>query len=186
MMPNQAAAAGAPIMHYLVSVFLILAAALSLGANASDFYPVTKGDREFLSEVVKAVTSKDTAWIADHVNYPLSVTTDKGKRLIRGKHEFSVILKRKLTDKVVAEIVEHSKRPLFKNWRGVMVGQGILWFTEYPSGSLPQSKYIVLAIGNFAFQPQSWANPQSGADRGQPSRSETNRTSAAATSGRSP
>ena len=46
----------------------------------------------------------------------------------------------------------HAKDPLFKNWRGVMLGDGILWFTECRKSDKDPWRYAILALGNFAFQ----------------------------------
>jgi hypothetical protein len=75
------------------------------------------------------------------------------------KEEFNANLisdpdkKRQLTDKVIAQIAADARRALFKNWQGLMVGDGIVWFTELgTSTSTPQPEYILLALGMFAFQ----------------------------------
>jgi hypothetical protein len=53
-------------MRRLLFIFLLLVADVSLHSNADDFDQVSKADTEFLSRVVKAVSGKDMAWVADH------------------------------------------------------------------------------------------------------------------------
>jgi hypothetical protein len=114
---------------------------------------ISDPDKKFLAEVLNKIRNKDTAWIARNINYPISVSTDKGKRIIRTKEDFEPVLRRQLTDKVIAQIAADARRALFKNWQGLMVGDGIVWFTELgTSTSTPQPEYILLALGMFAFQ----------------------------------
>jgi hypothetical protein len=149
-------------MLRLLLINMVLAASAAPCANADDLYKVSNADTAFLSRVVTAVSSKDTDWIANHMSYPLTVTTKGGKKLIKEKNAFSAILRDRLTDKLVAEIVADSKKPLFKNWQGVMAGDGILWFNDYQDGTPPSSQYVILAIGNFAYQPRLWVHPDHG------------------------
>ena len=133
-------------------LFCFLAILSALSSRGGDFYPITEADKKFLSQVVDAASRKDTAWIASHMNYPLYVFSEKGKRLVRNKDEFVPVLKRELTDKIAARIAAEAKKPLFKNWQGVMVGDGLVWLTELQSDEDSHPRYAILAIGLFAFQ----------------------------------
>jgi hypothetical protein len=43
-----------------------------------------------------------------------------------------------------------------------MVGNGILWFSEYSSDEQATWTYGIFAIGNFAFQPKDMFPPSAG------------------------
>jgi hypothetical protein len=137
------------LVTVLVSFFALT---LPHRLSALDFYPITSADKAFLSEVVDAIRRKDAAWIADRMAYPVSVVTGKARHVVNDKKEFTPILRRALTRKIRAKLKGDAKKPLFKNWRGVMVGDGILWYSQYSLDSGSTWTYFILAIGDFAFQ----------------------------------
>jgi hypothetical protein len=142
-------------MRLLVTLlFGLFALSLPSPANPSDFYTVTEADKKFLSEVVDSVGRKDAVWIADRMVYPISVVTTKGTRLVKKKEEFTKLASQELTDSIRAKIAEAAKKQSFKNCQGVMVGDGILWFSEYPPDGRNSGRYMISAIGHFAFQPK--------------------------------
>jgi hypothetical protein len=144
-----------PAMRAMLTVlFTLVALAITPDLFASDFYPITESDKKFVAEVVKAVQKKDLAWIAQHMLYPLSVTNSDNTQLVKTEKEFEKILSRKLTDSVSTKIVDAAKQPFFKNWRGVRIGDGLLWFAEYGSDVHGPWTQGILAIGQFAWQPK--------------------------------
>ena len=145
-----------PIDTIVAAWLVLLVAALPIRTKAGDWYPITLSDQQFLSEVVDAVTRRDMAWIADHMSYPVSVTSNGRRRIVKRK-KFTAVLRREFTDDVRGKLLEAAKQPLFKNWQGVMAGDGILWFSETSvDGGL---KHQILALGDFAFQPEESAGP---------------------------
>jgi hypothetical protein len=125
-----------------------------LNMKANEFYQITRADKKFLAKIVEAVNRNDVAWIARHSSYTL--TTGKPRRLIKGEKEFAALLRHKLTEKVRTKILNDAKQPLFKNWRGVMVGDGIVWFSEFEDEKHHESEYAILSFGGFAWQPEDW------------------------------
>jgi hypothetical protein len=144
-----------PTMRSILTTLLaVFAFSITHGVFASDFYPITKADKKFLAEVVKAVRKKDVRWISQHMVYPLSVTTSNKTRLVETEKEFGEILSRELTDSVLAKMANAAKQPGFKNWRGVMIGDGLLWFSEFGDDAHSPWTQRILAIGHFAYQPR--------------------------------
>lgn len=133
-------------------MFSFFVFALSSHADDGDFYPVTELDKKFLAEIVNAVQKRDTTWIAEHMVYPLSITISNETQITNTKEDFKRILDRELSRQIRTNIVKAAKKPLFKNWKGVMVGNRLVWFTE--SGELKGDswKYGIYAIGGFAFK----------------------------------
>jgi|ERR1051325_1077497 hypothetical protein len=130
-------------------------------ASDSVGFAVTEADKRFLSEALDAVSKNDADWIAEHMAYPLSVTTSKGKRIVKKKAEFTAIVKRELSASVRAKIAADAKKPLFKNWQGVMIGDGILWLSQYRLNDRAPWEYKISAIGFFAFQQSQSVSPRS-------------------------
>jgi hypothetical protein len=131
-------------------------------ASLDDAYPVTADDKKFLASVVDAINRKDFAWVANHTIYSVSITTSNGTQLVDTSEEFREILSRYLTDSIRAKILDAAKQPLFKNWQGVMIGDGILWFDEYSTNENGPWTYGIAAIGGFAFRPEDWLSSPEG------------------------
>lgn len=131
-------------------------------ASLDDAYPITADDKKFLASVVAAVNRKDFAWIANHTIYSVSITSSNGTQLVDTSEEFRKILSRDLTDSIRAKILDAAKQPLFKNWQGVMIGDGILWFDEYSDNENGPWTYGIAAIGGFAFRPEDWLSSPEG------------------------
>lgn len=119
-------------------------------------YPGTDADKEFLAQVLTALQKKDIRWIADHMNYPISIDPDGKKQIVDTSEEFIPIAKQRFTDDLCAKIANDAKEPLFKNWRGTMIGAGILWFSQYWDDATGRWAYKIDAIGNFAWQADEW------------------------------
>lgn len=148
-----------PMKLFVAAWLGLLVAALPICTKAGERYPISLADQQFLSEVVDAVTRRDMGWIADHMRYPISVTS-KGRTRIMKRKRFAAVLHREFTDDVRGRLLEASKRPLFKNWRGVMAGDGILWFSEITADDgLSLTHHRILAVGYFAFQPEESTHP---------------------------
>ena len=113
-------------MKLLSLIFFGLGAALF--ASEKPFYEITDGDRKFLADVLSAVARKDANWIAAHSAIPLVVETPTGNKIVKTEKEFASILESKLSIALCTKMQLDATKPLFRNWRGIMLGDGILWF----------------------------------------------------------
>ncbi|HEY4283023.1 MAG TPA: hypothetical protein VGM62_08155 [Chthoniobacterales bacterium] len=134
----------------LVALFAVVGA---ISGAESSGYDVTPADKAFMAEVLAAVQRKDAAWIASHTLLPIAVGSGEKHRIVKSEKEFRAIVDRSLSADLTHRMKMESKHPLFKNWRGVMMGDGILWFTEYRVSDAQRERYVILAFGDFAFQP---------------------------------
>jgi hypothetical protein len=90
----------------------------------------------FLATLVKSVKAGDKARIAGMVQYPLSVYTGRGHRLIRNGSEFVAAYGQLFTLGVQKAVLEQVPECLFANYQGVMIGHGEVWFEEQRDGSM--------------------------------------------------
>jgi len=125
------------------------------GRALAAIYDVNAGDRAFLRDVLAAVERKDATWIGVHSLLPMAVTED-GKTRVIEKEELVRLVKHSLTDAFSARFHSEAQKPLFKNWRGVMVGDGILWFEQIKRHDNDPWTFAILAFGGFAFQPSNF------------------------------
>ena len=121
--------------------------------SSNSAYPITASDREFLAQVLRAVQSKDAAWIANHTFYPVTIRTSREQHTIDSPQAFAAILSSELTPELAQKLSAAAAQPLFSNWRGIMVGRGVLWFGSFGSTEKgPPWRHYILSIGGFAFQ----------------------------------
>ena len=66
--------------------------------------------------------------LSNVVTYPLFIYGYKGHRFIKikSKEEFLKLDKKIILDKKIYKEIEENK--LFWNWKGFMLGQGVIWF----------------------------------------------------------
>jgi hypothetical protein len=134
----------------LAALFALSAVVAKAGSSAND---VTAADKAFLEDVLVAVEKMDAAWIASHTLLPVAVGSGKERRIVKSEKEFRRVVTRALAPEIAKRMRTDSKEPLFKNWRGVMLGDGILWFTERRASEKEPWRYAILALGGFAIQP---------------------------------
>ena len=96
---------------------------------------VAKQARDFLGKLRNAVQRNEKKQVASMVRYPISIHFADKTTVIRNADEFTRNYRRIVSDSVKAEIIdEKSSRCLFANSQGFMVGDGEVWFQEFPQG----------------------------------------------------
>lgn len=111
------------------ALLILLFAAPRSGAD-TDFYPVTASDRAFFEHVRKAVLADDIEQFSEAVSFPI-VLRSGGKELkLENKRDFKQHAALILTTRLKSVVRKQSPDSLFKNWQGVMIGQGEIWFSE--------------------------------------------------------
>lgn len=113
-----------------------------------------RGRKEYLTVIMAAVERSDLAWIASEISYPILVTSDDRQVKIETAKDFLRIAQPRFTDELKGKLLAASKEPLFTNWQGSMIGDGILWFEGLaPAGDeLHSWRFRIRAFGGFAFQ----------------------------------
>lgn len=137
---------------YTVLVLLPLSV---MFADASGTSPakITKSDTVFLAAILHAFQKRDLQWIARRMVYPLSFVEGNETCIVTNKDQFLPILDREVTESFVADLQSEAGKPLFKNWEGVAVGGGTMWFAEYKHEGDRSWNYGIWAIRPFALQP---------------------------------
>ena len=118
-------------MKMLIARALLLSLLFVTRSGAGgEMYPITQSDRAFFEQVRKAILADDVKWLARALFYPFDVHLKKRKLHLDDSRAFeknaSLILDRHLK----SVVQKQSADSLWKNWQGVMVGQGELWFSQ--------------------------------------------------------
>lgn len=97
--------------------------------ESSPMYPITAQDKAFLERIQKAVLTNDVEWLSGVVSYPIVLKqNDKGITL-KNSDDFKKYSASILTPYLKSAVQNQSPDSLFKNWRGVMIGNGVIWFS---------------------------------------------------------
>ncbi len=118
-------------------------------ANADRFTIITAGDVAFARAIQSALASGDRAWLAEHVRYPLRVTTGDRVDYVETRAEFLRRFETLFAAEVNAAILATDATCMFKKDAQVMMGTGQLWFVEYPAFASPTTRYLIHWL-NFA------------------------------------
>jgi hypothetical protein len=97
---------------------------------------VARRSRAFLSELQTAVSQGDKAQVAAMVSYPVLVIQGGRKTRIKTKAEFLSQYDAIFDAHVRQAIAHQSARCLFGNYQGAMIGDGEVWFSEQPNGTM--------------------------------------------------
>ncbi|MCB4771162.1 hypothetical protein LGR54_21355 [Ancylobacter sp. Lp-2] len=98
----------------------------------------------FFEKLKKAVAADDRAAVAGMVDYPLRTKIDGKTTTVRNAKAFVASYDKIVTPKVRQAVAAQGYASLFANWRGVMIGNGEVWFT----GIGNKGRIAVSAINN--------------------------------------
>lgn len=128
-------------------LFITLALLLLFsGGLAAAAFPVTVQDKAFCVSLQQLVQRGDKAKLATLVKYPLKVSVGWGDLIARGPKDFVAHYDEIFSPDVIAAIQKQDPEKLFKNWQGVMVGSGEVWFGAIKLTNR-QQEYSVLIVG---------------------------------------
>ncbi len=117
-------------MKTLISAVVLLTSCL-LSLEAAEMYPVKPSDKAFFDQVRKAVLTDDVEWLSRALSsYPFTVKLKAGQIKLKNEADLKKHAPAILTAKLKEVVRNQSPDSLFKNWQGVMVGSGEIWFSE--------------------------------------------------------
>lgn len=117
-------------MKTLIVTVVCLIFSFVVFQTRADMYPVTAADKAFFKQVRKAVLTNDIKWLSEAVSYPLVLKTGKTEYKLKNKEDFAARAPLILTSHLKTTVQSQSPDSLFKNWQGVMIGNGEIWFSE--------------------------------------------------------
>jgi hypothetical protein len=112
-------------------------------------------DKIYLELIMRALENGDLEWISSQFLFPLRIIIGEKERQVSNQAEFLAAARPLFTDSLRREILQLCREPLFKSWRGCMVGNGQIWFSGYADSRNSPWVYRIAAFGGFAFQAAS-------------------------------
>ncbi|MGF7049986.1 hypothetical protein J2T13_004509 [Paenibacillus sp. DS2015] len=94
----------------------------------------------FFSKVQKRVADGNKSGVAELVNYPINVNSNGKTAIIKTKQQFINEYDQIMTDQVKKALKNQKVQNTFVNYKGVMVGDGEIWFNV--SNQDPHTFYI--------------------------------------------
>jgi len=99
-------------------------------ADTNSFFMVTAPDRSFFRQLQNAILSEDTNWLSGAIDLPFTVRTGKRKITLHTRSDVQQYSRSLFGEHLKDVVRKQSPNGLFKNWRGVMVGDGEIWFSD--------------------------------------------------------
>lgn len=114
----------------LICLIVAFVAPVVLATSYSKYAVLSVQDKAFFDEVRTSILGEQPEMVAKLVLYPIEIVINSESVKINSEQEFV----RRYNDIVTPDllrIVRNQKTDeLFKNWRGIMVGRGELWFGQ--------------------------------------------------------
>ncbi|MBS7535952.1 hypothetical protein KHC28_20065 [Ancylobacter sonchi] len=138
---------------------LLLAACLAIGPGAGVARAQSAGEvnatldglfgghesyHAFFEALKKAVAADDRTAVAGMVDYPLRTKIGGKTTTVRNAKGLIASYDKILTPKVRQVVAAQNYADLFANWRGVMIGNGEIWF----SGIGDKGRVAIIAVNN--------------------------------------
>lgn len=98
--------------------------------SQTEMYPITTSDKAFFESIRNAILANDVEWLSIAVSYPIVLRSSKGEFKLENKGDLKARFTLIATPRVKSVVRNESPASLFKNWQGVMVGNGEIWFSE--------------------------------------------------------
>jgi len=130
-------------MKYLA---VLICFALFIPAAKADGYALTPEDRAFFNDLKSALIGEQKEQVASFVAYPVSVYAGEKEIVLKNAKEFLSKYNQVITAKVRSVIQHQNPDDLVKNWRGVMVGDGEMWFARIKPDGAKQFEYKIIAF----------------------------------------
>lgn len=111
---------------------------------------ISDSARAFFLELKRALLAGDREWVAAHVCLPLQPHLGEPRAAILTKEEFLKNYERFVTVAVVDAVRRQSSETLLHDEHGVMIGDGEIWFAEFPHAAAGQPSartYCISAFG---------------------------------------
>jgi hypothetical protein len=104
---------------------------LKISIEADDFQmSATVADKAFFQQIKTAILNNDTNWLSSAISYPITIKTDRRSFRLRKKRDFNAHAALLLTPHFKAVVQQQSPDSLVKNWAGIMIGDGEIWFSK--------------------------------------------------------
>jgi hypothetical protein len=126
-------------------IFALLASPLrSASAEPADPTPA------FIAELQAAIRNDDKDWLADHLHLPVNYF-GKANQVISSKDWFLEHYAAVIGPELKANILKQDPEKYFKNYQGVMVGDGgrNIWFDDFgDEGAGVPARFEIITINN--------------------------------------
>jgi hypothetical protein len=106
--------------------------------------------RAFLDSIQEAVSRNDVTALSVLIQYPIKVTKNGEIVMIENQTKFISAYNEIITSKVKKAILNQKYEELFFDWKGVMIGNGEIWFkSSCPvSSSCESHNFFITAINS--------------------------------------
>jgi hypothetical protein len=134
------------MLKILLSAFVLWLAAAGSAASENDL-DMSIPETEIIIALQTAIKADDKDWLVAHMHFPVRYFGE-AKSIIRSKdwflRHYDTIIGPELRAKILAQDPEH----YFKNYQGLMVGDGgrNIWFQDFGEGN--GFKYEIITINN--------------------------------------
>lgn len=135
-------------MNAFVTSIVLCVWVFSATAQTNEYkmFPVTHGDKVFCEQIKKAVLTNNVEWLSGVISYPLTLKQNGNSIILNSSSDFKKRSADILTPLLKSSVQNQSPDSLFKNWQGVMIGNGAIWFSGIKEKSDKSWKHRIIGI----------------------------------------
>lgn len=134
-------------MKKLIVITVCLILSFVAFQSQADMYPVTAADKAFFEQIRKAILTEDVKWFSEAIGYPIVLRTSSGEIKLKDKRDFKEHSALVFNARLKSTVRKQSPDSLFKNWQGVMIGNGEIWFSEVGEKTNTGTVWVYRIIG---------------------------------------
>jgi len=117
-------------MEKLIANTILLILSFVAHQSSAQIYPITASDKVFFERLQRALSTDDIEWFSEAVSYPIVLRLGKGELKLENKTAVKEHAALIFTTHLKTTVRNQATNSLFKNWQGVMIGKGEIWFSE--------------------------------------------------------
>jgi len=128
------------------TALIVWVCAAAAQTNEFKMFLVTPGDKSFYEKIKKAVLTNDVEWLSEVISYPIELKQDGKNVTLNSSSDFKKYSASFLTPYLKSAVQSQSPDSLFKNWQGVMIGNGAVWFSSVKEEPNDDWKHRIIGI----------------------------------------
>jgi hypothetical protein len=118
------------LLSWVAYVLLLISFACTIRAERREGCTINASDKAFFEQIRNAILKDDIDWLANSITYPIVLRPNGRKIAVSNKRDLKKRAKLILNEHLKSLVSTQYPDTLFKNWQGVMIGDGEIWFSE--------------------------------------------------------
>jgi len=109
----------------------------------ADVYSISAADKDFFGKIRTAILGDDAEWLSKAISYPIVI---KGNLKLKNTNDLKQHADLVFSRRIKSAVRKQSPDALFKNWQGIMIGDGEIWFAKVAENTEKGEQWVYRII----------------------------------------